>query len=84
MRERAKTLKEMAATTRFFFEDVKLDEKAAAKHLTPEALAGLRGVRDALAALPTFDAASIHEELTRAPLPPVSVSANWLNPCGWR
>ncbi len=64
MRERAKTLKEMAATTRFFFENVKLDEKAAAKHLTAEALDGLRGVRDALAALPTFDAASIHEELT--------------------
>ncbi|MET0292260.1 MAG: glutamate--tRNA ligase [Steroidobacteraceae bacterium] len=63
MRERAKTMKEMAATTRFFFEDVTLDEKAAAKHLTADALGLLKGVREALAGLATFDAPSIHAEL---------------------
>jgi glutamyl-tRNA synthetase len=63
MRERAKTLKEMAAATRFFFEEPRLDEKAAAKHLTAEALAALRPLREGLAALPSFDAPSIHAEL---------------------
>ena len=38
-RERAKTLKEMAQNSRFFFvERVEIDPKAAAKHLTAEAL----------------------------------------------
>jgi glutamyl-tRNA synthetase len=60
MRERAKTLKEMAASTRFFFEDIRIDDKAAAKHLTPEALGLLRDLRGALASLPAFDAAAIH------------------------
>jgi glutamyl-tRNA synthetase len=63
MRERAKTMKEMAATTRFFFEDIAVDQKAAAKHLNADGLVHLRGVREALAGLAAFDAASIHAEL---------------------
>ncbi|MEO8756048.1 MAG: glutamate--tRNA ligase family protein, partial [Casimicrobiaceae bacterium] len=64
MRERAKTMKEMAMTTRFFFADVALDEKAAAKHLAADGVQQLRGVREGLAGLATFDAPSIHAELT--------------------
>jgi glutamyl-tRNA synthetase len=60
MRERAKTLKEMAASTRFFFEDIRIDDKAAARHLTPEARALLSDLRGGLASLPAFDAAAIH------------------------
>ncbi len=63
-RERAKTLKEMAQNSRFFFVDtVDIDPKAAAKHLTPEALVLLREVRAALAGLPEWTAASLHAAL---------------------
>ncbi len=63
-RERAKTLKEMAQNSRFFFVDrIDVDPKAAAKHLTPEALAVLREVRAALAALPEWTAVTLHAAL---------------------
>ncbi len=63
-RERAKTLKEMAENSRFFFTDeVSLDPRAVAKHLTPEALAALGKVRGKLAALGDWSAAAIHEVL---------------------
>jgi glutamyl-tRNA synthetase len=63
-RERAKTLKEMAENSRFFFtDDVTLDPKAVAKHLTPEALATLGKVRGMLAALGDWGAAAIHDVL---------------------
>jgi glutamyl-tRNA synthetase len=63
-RERAKTLKEMAENSRFFFTDeVPLDPKAVAKHLTPEALVTLGKVRGRLAALGDFSAAAIHDVL---------------------
>jgi glutamyl-tRNA synthetase len=39
MRERAKTMKEMAGSTLFFFREPVMDEKAVARHLTPEARA---------------------------------------------
>ncbi|HTQ35443.1 MAG TPA: glutamate--tRNA ligase [Steroidobacteraceae bacterium] len=50
LRERAKTLKEMAQSSLFFFREPALDEKAAAKHLTTEARAVLRELQAALAA----------------------------------
>ena len=51
-RERAKTLKEMAHSSRFFFVDtVEIDAKAAAKHLNAEGLGRLGQVRERLAAL---------------------------------
>src|SRR5246127_4652799 len=51
-RERAKTLKEMAENSRFFFtDDIRMDPKAVAKHLAAEGLASLAKVRARLAAL---------------------------------
>jgi glutamyl-tRNA synthetase len=63
-RERAKTLKEMAHNSRFFFsDDVPMDPKAVAKHLTPDALQLLGKVRAQLATLPAWSAATIHDSL---------------------
>ncbi len=59
--ERAKTLKEMAENSLFFFRDVtSYDEKAAKKNLTPEAAPLLRAVRGQLAALAGWRAEAIH------------------------
>jgi len=63
-RERAKTLKEMAANSRFFFGDsVTLDPRAAEKHLTAEARGLLGEIRARFAALPQWDASAIHAAL---------------------
>jgi glutamyl-tRNA synthetase len=63
-RERAKTLKEMAENSRFFFaDDVRMDPKAVAKHLTADALAILAQVRAKLAALGEWNAVTIHDLL---------------------
>jgi glutamyl-tRNA synthetase len=63
-RERAKTLKEMAQNSRFFFGDqVMLDAKAVEKHLTPDARAVLTELAAQLAPLPQWSAASIHAVL---------------------
>jgi glutamyl-tRNA synthetase len=60
-RERAKTMKEMAQNSRFFFTDtVELDPKAVAKHLTAAAGPVLQQVRDRLTALTEWSAAAIH------------------------
>jgi glutamyl-tRNA synthetase len=64
LRERAKTLREMADTAAYFFSNgVTLDEKAAAKHLTPEAKRLLEPARRALSELPGWSAAQIDEAL---------------------
>jgi len=64
-RERAKTLKEMADNSRFFFtDDIRVDPKAVAKHLTADGLAGLAKVRARLAALEEWSAAAINGALT--------------------
>jgi glutamyl-tRNA synthetase len=63
-RERAKTLKEMAENSRFFFtEEVALDPKAADKHLSADARALLAELRGRLAALGDWTAAAVHAEL---------------------
>jgi glutamyl-tRNA synthetase len=63
-RERAKTMKEMADNSRFFFEEVITpDPKAAEKHLTPDTKALLRELRDRFAALTEWVAPSIHAVL---------------------
>jgi len=63
-RERAKTMKEMAQSSRFFFtETVELDPKAVAKHLTAAALPVLQKVRERLATLTEWSAASVHTTL---------------------
>jgi glutamyl-tRNA synthetase len=62
--ERAKTLKEMAANSTFFFRDVtEYEEKAAKKNLTAEAAPLLKTVRDRLAHLPQWQASAIQEAI---------------------
>jgi glutamyl-tRNA synthetase len=63
-RERAKTLKEMAQNSRFFFvEAIEVDPKAAAKHLAADGVQVLAKVRAQLAALPEWTTAAIHAAL---------------------
>jgi glutamyl-tRNA synthetase len=63
-RERAKTMKEMAQNSRFFFvQDIELDPKAAKKHLTASEVPALAQVRTCLAGVTEWSAASIHEAL---------------------
>jgi glutamyl-tRNA synthetase len=60
-RERAKTMKEMAHNSRFFFtEHIELDPKAVAKHLGGEAPALLATIRERLGDLISWDAVAIH------------------------
>jgi glutamyl-tRNA synthetase len=63
-RERAKTMKEMAQNSRFFFTDtVELDPKAAAKHLAAAAMPVLQQARDRLSALTAWSAPTVHTAL---------------------
>jgi glutamyl-tRNA synthetase len=63
-RERAKTMKEMAQNSRFFFTDtLELDPKAAAKHLSGGGLEMLGKVRERLGGLAQWNAAAIHGAL---------------------
>ena len=60
--ERAKTLKEMARNSVFFFRDARSTTKRPSeKHLTAEAVPLLTAVRARLAGLETWQAAAIHE-----------------------
>jgi len=62
--ERAKTFKEMAEGSRFFFEDVKgYDPQAAAKNLTADVLAPLKVLHERLAAMPEWTAPALHDVL---------------------
>ncbi|PZN32164.1 MAG: glutamate--tRNA ligase [Proteobacteria bacterium] len=64
--ERAKTLKEMARNSVFFFAEVtEYEEKAAKKNLTTESAAALGAVREKLAALETWAAPAIHEAISQ-------------------
>ena len=59
--ERAKTLREMAANSQFFFRDLSgYDEKAAAKNLTAETAPVLEAVGSKLAQLPDSKAPALH------------------------
>jgi glutamyl-tRNA synthetase len=59
-RERAKTVKEMAEKSRFFYEDVQYDDKAKA-HLTAEISAPLAAIKDQLSQLATWAPEAIHQ-----------------------
>jgi len=62
--ERAKTLKEMAQNSVFFFRDpAAYDEKAAKKHLTQDSLTPLQEAAERLAGLTSWTAQSIHETI---------------------
>jgi glutamyl-tRNA synthetase len=60
LRERAKTLKEMASSSLFFFREPVMDDKSVAKHLTPDALALLAELRTALAGQDDWSAKALH------------------------
>jgi len=64
-RERSKTMKEMAETSRYFFADsVLIDDKAGRKHLMGEGAAVLGRLRSALGALADWTAPHVHGVLT--------------------
>jgi len=64
--ERAKTFKEMAEGSRFFFEDIKgYDPQAAAKNLTPDVAPALMTLRERLVALPEWSAPALHDVLNQ-------------------
>jgi glutamyl-tRNA synthetase len=64
-RARAKTFKEMAQNSRYFFaEDIELDPKSAEKNLTSEQSSILTELRQRLEALPEWSAAAVHDVLT--------------------
>jgi glutamyl-tRNA synthetase len=90
-RERAKTLAEMAQNSMFFYRDFdQYDTEDAAAHLKPEAGKPLTELRARLAALPVWDAPSIHNAVTgvaeaeglavagRAVSPPIDVTLTLL------
>ena len=58
--ERAKTLKEMAANSQFFFRDVTSYDEKAAKHVSAETSPILKAAREKLAALPEWRAPAVH------------------------
>jgi glutamyl-tRNA synthetase len=63
-RERAKTLKEMAKNSLFFFRDFDdYDSKAAQKSFTAEAVPMLLALRESLSALEDWSAGAIHEAI---------------------
>jgi len=63
-RERARTMKEMAENSRYFFVDgIELDAKAASKHLTRDTAPVLEQVRKSLQALPSWSAEQVHRSL---------------------
>ena len=60
LRERAKTMKEMAASAVIFFREPVMDEKAVVKHLTAESKAMLGELATALGSLPEWNAPALH------------------------
>ncbi len=74
--ERCKTLKEMAASCRYFYEDfAEFDADAAKKHLRPVARQPLEVVRDKLAAISDWTAENVHHAIQAT----VPMSWKW----GW-
>lgn len=59
--ERAKTLLEMAEKGRIFYEDIKYNDEAVKKNLTPDILPALSAVRDTLANLSSWNKEAIHQ-----------------------
>ena len=64
--ERAKTLKELAATSRYFYEEFETyDEKAAAKNFKLEAIAPLAKLLEKLTALTDWTVEVIHDAMNQ-------------------
>jgi glutamyl-tRNA synthetase len=63
-RERAKTLREMAQNSLYFFGDfAQYEQKAASKHLGPETVPLLAALRAAFADMPDWEAGTIHQAI---------------------
>jgi glutamyl-tRNA synthetase len=58
--ERAKTLREMAEKSRYFFGDVSYNPDAVKQHITNEVIPALLKIRDALSQLPAWNKEAIH------------------------
>lgn len=62
--ERAKTLKELAASSRYFYQEFEAyDEKAAAKNFKPEAVEPLAKLLEKLTALTDWNVEAIHDAM---------------------
>jgi glutamyl-tRNA synthetase len=61
--ERAKTLREMAEKSRYFYEEIEYNADATQQHLTAEALVPLTAVRDALTTLTDWQKDNIHQTI---------------------
>jgi glutamyl-tRNA synthetase len=64
-RDRAKTLKEMAERSLFFYQDIDINLDAREKHLTPEALEYLRKLPEVLAEISDWQAFVIHQAIEK-------------------
>ena len=63
-RERARTMKEMAENSRYFFVDkVEIEEKAGHKHLARESAPVLEQVRERLGSVPSWSSEHVHRTL---------------------
>jgi glutamyl-tRNA synthetase len=64
-RERARTLKEMASSSLFFFREIgEYDEKAARKNLTADAVPVLLALQEGLRAAADWNAGSVHQVIS--------------------
>lgn len=65
-KERAKTLKELAEKSEYFYQnEIEYDKDSKEKHLTKEALISLQALKDALSSLSTWNKETIHETIAK-------------------
>lgn len=62
--ERAKTLREMAEKSKFFYQDVEYNQEALAKTMTPDIFPALRAIREELAVLSEWTKEAIHHVIS--------------------
>jgi glutamyl-tRNA synthetase len=59
--ERAKTLREMAEKSRYFYQDIQYNQEAISKNVTADIIPALTAIQDGLAKLSAWDKESIHQ-----------------------
>lgn len=64
-RDRAKTLKEMAEKSVFFYQEIDIEPEAREKHLTPEAIEYLRQLQTTFAEITDWQASIIHQAIEK-------------------
>jgi glutamyl-tRNA synthetase len=62
--ERAKTLREMAEKSRYFYSDVQYNEESLRKAVTPDVIPALKAIRDGLANLQDWNKETIHQVIS--------------------